>query len=65
MELIQDFKLKISDKNDSCLFTLEDMIGKLVNPGEDFGSEPLMKVDDFKQIFNMLSQDQAKAFLDK
>lgn len=48
MELIQDFKVKISDKNDSCLSTLENLISKLVDPGEDFGSEPLLMVDDFK-----------------
>ena len=65
MELIQDFKVKITQYNDSCLSTLEGMIGKLVNPGEDFGSEPLLKVDDFKQIFEILSKDKALALLEK
>ena len=65
MELIQDFKIKITEQNDSCLSTLEGMIEKLVNPGEDFGSEPLLKVDDFKQIFDILSKDKALALLEK
>ena len=65
MELIQDFKVKITEQNDSCLSTLEGMIEKLVNPGEDFGSEPLLKVDDFKQIFYILSKDKALALLEK
>jgi hypothetical protein len=60
MELIQDFKLKISDTNDSCLSTLENLIAKLVNPGDDFGTEPLLMVDDFKKIFEILCKDKVK-----
>ena len=59
MELIQDFKLKISDQNDSCLSTLESLIAKIVSPGDDFGSDAHLKVDDFKEIFNILSKDKS------
>jgi hypothetical protein len=66
IRLIEFFKEKITDVNDSCLSTLEDLIQKLVDPGEDFGfDEPLLKVDDFKQIFTILSKEKANEFLKK
>lgn len=54
MNLMESFKSKITDDNSSCLRTLEKLVQKLVNPGEDFDLPPdetLLKVDDFKKIF--------------
>ena len=66
IRLIEFFKAKISNTNDSCISTLADLIQKLVDPGEDFGfDEPLLKVDDFKQIFAILSKEKASEFLNK
>ena len=66
IRLIEFFKEKITETNDSCLSTLEDLIKKLVNPGEEFGfDEPLLKIDDFKHIFTILSKEKANEFLNK
>jgi hypothetical protein len=67
MQLIESFKTKVTDSNDSCLSTLENLVSKMVNPGDDFqkSGEALLQVDDFKQIFRILSQEKAKTFLDK
>jgi len=48
----------ITEENHSCLITLENLIQKMVSPGEEFGldEEALLKVDDFKTIFEILSK---------
>lgn len=66
IRLVEFFKNKITEGNDSCLSTLENLINKVVDPGEDFGyDEPLLKVDDFKHIFAILSKDKAQEFVSK
>lgn len=66
IRLVEFFKNKITEGNDSCLSTLENLINKVVDPGEDFGyDEPLLKVDDFKHIFAILSKDKALEFVSK
>ena len=67
INLIKSFKQKITDDNDSCLRTLENLVQKMVNPGEEFGfsDEALLKVDDFKTIFEILSKEKAQELLNK
>jgi len=64
MELITSIKDQITDENDACLSTMETLISKLANP--DFGNdEPILKVDEFKQIFSTLCRGKCQSFLDK
>ena len=66
LRLIESFKEQITAANDSCLSTLENLIHKLVDPGEEFGfDEPLLKVDDFKHIFALLSKEKASEFVNR
>jgi hypothetical protein len=67
MNLIKSFKTIITEENNSCLITLENLIQKMVSPGEEFGfgEEPLLKVDDFKSIFEILSKQKVQELLDK
>lgn len=59
------FGRRISDGSDSCLSTLGELLAWLVDPGEQYGlDEPLLKVEDFKKIFEILSKDQARELLD-
>jgi len=38
----------------------------MVDPGEEFGfDEPLFKVDDYKEMFTILSRDKAQQLLEK
>jgi hypothetical protein len=64
-ELIKLFKQEITAVQDKCLSTLDSFLGKLVNPGEEFGfDEPLLKTDDFKEMFSVLCRDKAQSLLD-
>lgn len=43
------------------------LISKMVSPGEDFGQidQPLLAVDDFKNIYERLSKEKVTQFLAK
>jgi hypothetical protein len=42
------------------------LLDKLVNPGDEYGfDEPLLKVDDYVQIFEILSKDKANELIAK
>jgi len=42
------------------------LLQRVVDPGDDFDtSEPLLKVDDFKKIFNILCQSKAASILNR
>ena len=64
MELINSVNSHITNENDSCLSTLESFISKLANPelGDD---EPILKVDEFKEIFSVLCKEKCQKFLEK
>jgi hypothetical protein len=56
-ELILEIFKQQKSTSDSSLSTLENLLEKLVNPGEEFGfDEPILKVDDFKIIFDILGK---------
>ena len=60
-EIIKMFKNSVH-----ALPTLESLLTKMVEPGEEFGlSSPLLKVDDFKEIFEILGGETAQHLLDK
>lgn len=48
--------------NESNLYTLEFLVQKMVDPGEDYpvDQKPILKIDDFKLIFTTLVADTAK-----
>lgn len=59
--LISNLKSKISATNDSCLTTLENLLHNIVSPSEDYGLiDPILKTDDFKEIFTLLSRETAQ-----
>lgn len=65
-QIVEIIKQKIEAGDKTAIFTLEDVLQKIVDPGEDFGNdEPLMKTDDFKNIFGILCKSKAAAILDK
>jgi hypothetical protein len=51
--------------NGSYLYTLEYLVKKMIDPGEEFSNEekPVLKIDDFKEIFNSISGETVDAIL--
>eukprot|EP00347_Sterkiella_histriomuscorum_P012612 403367900 len=47
------------------VYTLENLIKRLIDPGEDYPADekPVLKIADFKQIFNHVSKDQVQEYL--
>ena len=46
--------------------TLEYFIQKMVDPGEEFAQDmkPVLRIDDFKEIFNKVSKHTAKKLIE-
>lgn len=66
INLIQGFKSKINGECDESLSALETLLEKLINPGDDFGfDEPLLKVDEFKELYTILCKDKVLQLLAK
>jgi hypothetical protein len=64
--LLAIVKTFIETKSTSSLTTLEVLLHRIVNPGDEFGfDEPILKTDDFKGIFALLSQETAQKLADK
>ena len=64
-DIVHTFSQKVTDANDSCLSTLDELLQRLVDPGEQFGfDEPILKVDDFKHVFTTLGKATAQKIVD-
>ena len=60
IQIIKNCKESITKENDTALITLQKLLNKLVNPGDDYGfDEPLLKIEDYEQIFEILSKKTA------
>lgn len=61
--MIENLKGKIDRGNESCIATLENLLDRIVSPGDEFdvgsADDPLLKVDEFKKIFSILSKEKA------
>ena len=59
LDIIENIIERCKEGNLSYVYTLEYLLKKMIDPGEEFGSDekPVLKIDEFKQVFNMVSEE--------